>query len=370
MGKSRHNPPVERDDDASDPYSDELNVSSPEVIDTGADGDATIWDDSESGQEAGEGEGETEEEAEEAEEDQVESSSDSEARIQRKLSTVSFGALAKAQQAVVSSRGQKRKRDPDGETEAKLQALRQRLKELSQEKPSKAKSPSARIRDTPYKARSNGQQAVNNDFSGSQSDSEASLPEDAGHRRSSKHAPAEQSSRKAVSRRRDVVHVPKPKVRDPRFDPTTGSFDREQVRKNYGFLDDYVDTEIKQIKSTLKEQKSLADGSKKKKRNTPKLPAEELEGLKRDLVQKESRRAAQVAHDRERDVMRDHRAQEKQRVKEGKKPFFLKRSEIKKQVLVKRFEGMGEGKRERVMEKKRRRVTAKERRSMPQARRT
>jgi ribosomal RNA-processing protein 36 len=374
MAPSKSKPVEERDDDASEPYSDELDVSSPEVIETGADGDVAIWDNSDSAQESDDGEDEALEEAgkqiqeapdsalvEENEEEDHDEHSDAEAQIKRKLSTVSFGALAKAQNSVSPRQGQKRKRTQDEATEAKLQALRARLKELSEERGPKRHPPSRRL-DLHNKASLE-----------QQSDSDSSLSDtDKRKGRLSKHAPAEQSSKKTVSRRRDVVGVPKPKVRDPRFDATTGTFDRERVRKNYAFLDDYVDSEIKQIKATLREQKALAAGSgtKKQRKGAQRLSAEELEELKRELVQKESRRAAQVVHDRERDVVRDHKSQEKQRIKEGKKPYFLKKSEVKKQVLVKRFEGMSEGKRGRVMEKKRRRVAGKERKNMPESRRT
>ena len=37
--KSKQRKPVERDDDASEPYSDELNVSSPEVLEMGDHGE-------------------------------------------------------------------------------------------------------------------------------------------------------------------------------------------------------------------------------------------------------------------------------------------------------------------------------------------
>jgi len=69
------------------------------------------------------------------------------------------------------------------------------------------------------------------------------------------------------------------------------------------------------------------------------------------------------------EVQSEHRKHEKEMVKRGKQPYFLKKSEMKKQVLVKRFEGMGEGKRKKAMEKKRRKMASKERKSMPTARR-
>lgn len=68
-------------------------------------------------------------------------------------------------------------------------------------------------------------------------------------------------------------------------------------------------------------------------------------------------------------MVREHRKEEKERMKEGKKPFYLKEGEIKKRALVTRFEGMGEKKRERVLERRRRKKAGKEKKMIPERRR-
>jgi ribosomal RNA-processing protein 36 len=291
---------------------------------------------------------------------------DSAEEFGRKISTVSFGSLVKAQDSL-SRLSEKRKRDP-GLNSDKLEVLRARLRELKSEKEKAAPVAKGRAAGERRKSSTSG------DISDEESSDDAS--DDDGKttkkRRLSKHAPTVISSKHPVSRKRNVIALPKSQVRDPRFDSAFGSVNRNQVRKNYSFLDDYVDSEIKEIKKTLKDQTNLSSGTgkKRKKKGIEKLSAEEINALKRELSQKESRRAAQITRDRETEVLRDHRRNERDLVKQGKKPFYLKKSEVKAHTIMKQFDGMSEGKREKIMEKKRKRLAAKERKAMPFARRT
>jgi ribosomal RNA-processing protein 36 len=394
MAKSKKRvAPIERDDSASEPYSDELEVSSPEVLDFGEKGEVLFNSDWQEDAESDEGSDEDdldkgeeelgnaadavvgkadelesaeveEDEDEDVEEDDGEDEDD---KIFKKLSTVSFGALVKAQDSLQHG-AKKRKREGTGdETEEKLDELRKRLKEL-QNKSEKSRPGKDAGNAKSQKSRRNGHADI---LKQRESDEE----HHSSWFRSSKHAPTSQSSKHAVSRKRPVIDVRKNVARDPRFDAPAVPADREKIRKNYKFLDDYVDSEIKELKSALKGQKLPGDDQgpqqkrgKKNKKGT-KLSPEEIITLKKELIQKESKRATQMARDRELEVQKEHKKQERDLVKQGKKPFFLKRSDVKKQVLVKRFEGMSEGKREKVMEKKRRKMAAKERRHMPAVRR-
>jgi hypothetical protein len=87
-------------------------------------------------------------------------------------------------------------------------------------------------------------------------------PKKSGHtHRSSKNAPQETSSKRAVTRKREVVEpVSRFKARDPRFDPAvSGRYDEHEFRKNYSFLDDYKDGEMRMLKDEIKETR---DGSR------------------------------------------------------------------------------------------------------------
>jgi ribosomal RNA-processing protein 36 len=381
--KAKKSKRADFDDDASEPYSEELNVSSPEVLEMDDGGEVIMnsdWTkserknkksankqdkdivDNEDGNDAEEisDDGEEDDESsvsdEEGWESEEESEEDPDAAAERKLATVSFDTLSKAQSLVPTENRKRKREEGNSEADEKLALLRLRLKELQSGRESKAAGKK--------------QQA---EAEASEDEVDASDSDEEGHNakkgRSSKHAPTTMSSKRQVTRRRGAVEVPKANIRDPRFDPIA-DLDREKIRKNYLFLDDYVDSEIKDIKATLKTQRTPKSGSKKKKvKAAPKLSEEEVEALKRELVQKESKRQAQKARDRTSDVIKEHKQKERELVRSGKKAYFLKTSEIKEKVLVKQFEGMSEGKREKAMEKKRRRIASKERKNMPDTRR-
>jgi len=171
--------------------------------------------------------------------------------------------------------------------------------------------------------------------------------------RPSKHAPQALSSKHAVSRHRTVIDTPKTTPRDPRFDPLTGPLDDNRFAQNYSFLSTYRTAEISQLKTAIRASKT---------------PVDEKEKLQTALKRMESRRQAEDAKEKQREVVREHRKGEKERVREGKKPFYLKEGEIRKRVLVKRFEGMGEKKREKVVERRRKKKAGKEKKMMPKRR--
>ena len=123
--------------------------------------------------------------------------------------------------------------------------------------------------------------------------------------------------------------------------------------KNYSFLNDYRTSEISALKSSIRTTKD--DAAK--------------EALKRQLLSMESREKARVTKEVQQDVLREHRRREKEAVEKGKKPFYLKKGEQKKLALVKKFEGMGEKKVERVIERRRKKKAGKERKGMPDGRR-
>ena len=74
-------------------------------------------------------------------------------------------------------------------------------------------------------------------------------------KRVSKSAPAEQSSKRPVSRYREAVEVNVPKARDPRFDSAAGAVNESQFKKNYAFLNEYKEKEIGALKEEIKEAK-------------------------------------------------------------------------------------------------------------------
>ncbi|OJD31546.1 rrna processing protein [Diplodia corticola] len=323
-----------REEESDDePYSDELEGSSPSVLATG-DG------------------GEIESSGSEPDADQDEDVDDAESTngedVQAQLSKVSFGALAKAQDSLSKHKdtGRKRKRGSDqtADQEDKLQALRERLRELKKSKAGDAntKKPSRKVEEP----------ESDDDTESSNSDQEDSGKKSKS--RSSKHAPAVMTSKKPVSRKREVLASKKRTARDPRFEALSGSLDSNQLKHNYAFLDQYRDSEMAELKASIKKTKNEED------KNI----------LKRKLLSMESQKKAKDSKERHEKVVREHKKQERDAVKQGKTPYFLKKSEVKQRALVDQFSNMKGKQRERLIERRRKKATAKERKNMPDARRT
>ncbi|KAF3023001.1 rRNA bioproteinsis protein rrp36 [Neopestalotiopsis sp. 37M] len=183
--------------------------------------------------------------------------------------------------------------------------------------------------------------------------------------RAHKHAPAEMTSKKPVTRRRQVVDaagVPsKPSARDPRFGPplhsTAADAERAQdaLRRNYAFLGAYRDSEMSALRTRIKKTKDPF----------------EKQRLERELASMQSRKQAQERRDAERHVIEEHRKKEKELVAQGVKsqPFYLKKSEQRKRVLTDRFQGMKKRQVDKAIVRRRKKEVAKERKELPMERR-
>jgi ribosomal RNA-processing protein 36 len=351
-----------------EPYSDELDVSSPDVLDTATD-DGQIEESDDDDDESDELEDKYEE---------VEGSNDD---VKKKLAHVSFGALAKAHHSLSGEgRGRKRKRgqDDNEEAEGKLKALRERLRELrgakgvfdtasaKKDKARKADATSQRkSRDSKgsffERAHSDGEegeeaQSDSNISSGSASDEDEEPSKKKLPSRGSKHAPTVMSSKRTVTRRRTIIHVAKPALGDPRFERFTGRLNTAAVDQRYSFLDQYRADELAELKKALKKQGKTLDEQSR-------------ENLKRKILSYESKQKTRQDKDRERKVVKEHRSKEKEAGRQGKKSFYLKKSEVKKQALVDKFEGMKAKEKERAIQRRRKKLASREKRSMPRDRR-
>lgn len=172
-------------------------------------------------------------------------------------------------------------------------------------------------------------------------------------KRPSKHAPTEVTSKKPVSRRRDIIADTRPKPRDPRFDDLSGPINQGQFKKAYAFLDSYRDDEIKQLRESIKKTKDA--GAK--------------EDLKRQLKSLEGRRETERKKAEEERVLERHKREEKELVRQGKTPFYLKKAEQKKRLLTERFQGMSKGQAEKAIVKRRKKEAVKDRIEMEEVQR-
>ncbi len=237
------------------------------------------------------------------------------------ISSISFGALARAQASLpVSTRKRKVKSSPgdveshnDGDDDNRRQDYHRQKQDKEKPKPPK---------------------------------------------RSSKHAPHEQSSKRPVSRLRRDIGLDDPSVakrasvRDPRFDAfsssSTSRLDEIKARKAYAFIHDIKDKELADLRARLRKTKDETARAT----------------LKREILSMESKRKARQKKDEEERVMAEHKKKEKELVAQGKNPFYLKRSEQKRRLLTSRFEAMGKGQVDRAMERRRKKVAGRERKEL------
>uniref|UniRef100_A0A803VAF7 rRNA biogenesis protein RRP36 n=1 Tax=Ficedula albicollis TaxID=59894 RepID=A0A803VAF7_FICAL len=163
--------------------------------------------------------------------------------------------------------------------------------------------------------------------------------------------PLEMSAKKPVPFLRQVVPVRK-KVgaRDPRFDDLSGEYKPEIFMKTYTFLD-----------TIKKQEKEMVQKQLKKCRNM-----EEKEKLQRLLNRMTQQEQAQKKQQKLRERELSLKRQQRELAKQGKKPFFLKKSEKRKLELAEKYaELKRSGKLESFLNKKRKRNAIKDKRHLP-----
>lgn len=141
-------------------------------------------------------------------------------------------------------------------------------------------------------------------------------------KRENKNRPREISSKKPVSRFREVVQVKKYIPRDPRFDNLCGMYNPKKFKRNYGFINEIKENDIKELKKELTESKDP------KKINKIKYLIQRLEN--------------QLREEKRRDLEEQKEYEEKKEIAEairrGEKPVFKKKSEKRILNLVSQYE--------------------------------
>jgi ribosomal RNA-processing protein 36 len=77
--------------------------------------------------------------------------------------------------------------------------------------------------------------------------------------------PMEMSSKREVTRKREVVELHANKTRDPRFDGLSGKLNQEFFEKSYDFLDEYTRTEKEEMKRVLRKTKDPKEAERLKR---------------------------------------------------------------------------------------------------------
>ncbi|KAL9085518.1 MAG: hypothetical protein Q9165_007563 [Trypethelium subeluteriae] len=293
--------------------------------------------------------------------------------VQHQLDGISFGALARAHHSLQRSPTRKRKRDWDMENdrEEKLKALRNRLQDM---KSSKSKKTLAVPTDKVGRSNlpSKNSEHIERSDNGSTSSPFVDEAADSAVSRSSKHAPAIQSSKRPVPRSRNVItdSNPKAKALDPRFSTLSGpTSDLTQHRWRYAFLNDYRRTEMEELRDAIGSDKKKSNGQRQRKTGLAQVDEETRGRLKLELGRMENRARAEMEKERQEGVTRRWKRKEREKVQQGKKPYYLKNSEKRRLALADRFENMKGKEREKAMRKKSKKQGEREKRSMPMARR-
>ncbi|XP_045170155.2 uncharacterized protein LOC123532674 [Mercenaria mercenaria] len=169
-------------------------------------------------------------------------------------------------------------------------------------------------------------------------------------KRENKNRPMEMSAKKRVPVLRHAT-VAKEKVRrDPRFDDLSGEFQDKHFMKNYSFLND-----VKSKEKLLVQKKMKKTKDEDKKKELAKLlnrmnQQEQIEQKKRHRMEMEQQ----------------WKEKEKQLVKDGKTPYFLKKSEKKKLELAEKYKELQKsGKVDQYMSKRLKKNAQKEKKKLP-----
>ncbi|KAF5206620.1 rRNA biogenesis protein rrp36 [Thalictrum thalictroides] len=170
--------------------------------------------------------------------------------------------------------------------------------------------------------------------------------------RINKNRPSEISSKKPVTRFREVLQVPKKVTRDPRFESLCGTLDTDGFKKRYSFLyESQLPAEKEELKKLLRKSKdpdSIADLKNR------------ISLIDKQLKEGPSKFAVDKA------ILAEHKRKERETTKQGKRPFYLKQSEIREKALIEKYNRLkAAGKLESFIEKKRKKNASKDHRFMP-----
>ncbi|KAL3872529.1 hypothetical protein ACJMK2_035752 [Sinanodonta woodiana] len=169
-------------------------------------------------------------------------------------------------------------------------------------------------------------------------------------KRENKNRPMEISSKVHVPRVRQVIPVKKKIARDPRFDDLSGQYNETFFKEAYSFLDDVKAKEKEKVKVLLKKEKD-----EEKKKN--------MQALMNRMNQQEQ---SMLQKKKQTELLNEWKKKEEERVKEGKNPYFLKKSDKKTLVLAEKYKELKKsGKVEKYLNKKRKKNAQKERKKLP-----
>lgn len=177
-------------------------------------------------------------------------------------------------------------------------------------------------------------------------------------------APRELSSRRPVPFGRDTCIGIKPsakfgrtvRVFDPRFEDHCGDLRSLHVERNYDFLQEERNRRKTELEALVRRGKA---GKQKKNANSETAALfEDAEKELERMAQADSRHKAELSR---REIQKEVKEREKEKVRRGKKPYFMKERDLRRLELRKRFDDLKEkGSVKKYIEKKRRKLVGKQ----------
>ncbi|XP_078035792.1 ribosomal RNA processing protein 36 homolog [Augochlora pura] len=142
------------------------------------------------------------------------------------------------------------------------------------------------------------------------------------YKRENRNRPREMSAKKPVSRLRAIMHVKKNISRDPRFDGLCGKFNSTVFKKNYAFLSEVKENDIKKLQKELEVAKD------------PKM----IKKIKYLIQRLENQLREETKQERKEQKRHEEKKQAVEFIKKGEKPNFKKKSETKMLDLISQYE--------------------------------
>ncbi|OCF35205.1 rRNA biogenesis protein RRP36 [Kwoniella heveanensis BCC8398] len=283
-------------------------------------------------------------------------------KLQSDLGSLPLSTLAKAQKSLGNLRSSSSGSSSSQSKEDRLLAVKAKLAQMQKGKgkavnvvPSYGGSSSRRDQDD----RSGG--------SDGNGDSDSDAPEATSTQRGNKHAPQAMSTKRQVSRHRQVVDLHKPDRRDPRFSSVSaGTLDAHLHSQSYSFLPSILKEELSSLKQAL-------SAAQKAERTCPwaEKPARtaERERIELQLGKVRTKLVRSERETAERDVLAKAKKEEREKRASGKGAWYMKKGEKRDLLLKARFQALektgGKNAVKKAMEKKRRKVAVKEKKSRP-----
>ncbi|ONH91588.1 hypothetical protein PRUPE_8G125000 [Prunus persica] len=179
--------------------------------------------------------------------------------------------------------------------------------------------------------------------------------------RANKNRPMEVGCEKPVTRFREIIQGSKKVVRDPRFESLCGTLDVDGFRKRYDFLfANELPAERGELQKQVKKSKDPEVIEELKKRISWIIIFFIVVSFQDKQLKSESAKRTVAA------ILAEHKQKERKAAKQGKQPFFLKKSEIRKKRLIEKYKQLkGSSKLEAFIEKRRRKNAAKDHIYMP-----